>query len=577
MKFDKGMTRFYADIGKAIALRIKPSAKLDELIKNGDPKPLREWLKNRFGESGVHDSDISSVTVPNKGLELEYNYELNNLGEHTLALTWSQLATLLRNDDFRKKYVFPNEQPEHFDDYLSQWEIDNNHFCGNYTDDAHCEFLLTSKKDTVVNGKKLDMYCAYCTSENKIRKINSLSFWTGLSPKFCPKRKALEKHDFLPIVDDFGRLMPKTSKEDKSAVLDYLARTHKDSKMIRVTQTLPLPSIEKEDKPMARKMEFDAAITKDMKSAASDSFVDNIKMIDINEIAPSRNNFYEISDVELLADDIEREGLKQSLVVVKDPDTGLYEVKGGHRRLAAIKLLISEKRRSSTKIPCYVDGEKSAAESQFDLIMLNATQRKYSDADTMREYEEIERTLKALESEGKPLKGRIRDNIAEILKVSPAQVGKIENIKHNAVPEVEKAVKSGEMSISTANEIAKLSEEKQQEIIKEKPKISNKEVKELQKQEKPAAPKITESDFDDDFDEDEDYSEEMNDEYSGEDDDISEDSAAEKESSVRVNFFLSASEAKLLVEFLDDNFVSGCDDNKIGAILDRLRGITKGF
>ena len=525
MKFDKGMTRFYADIGKAIALRIKPSAKLDELIKDGNPKPLRDWLKNRFGESGFHDSDISSLTVPNKGLELEYNkgleleynYELNNLGERKLTLTWSQLATLLRDDDFRKKYVFPNEQPEHFDDYLSQWEIDNNHLCGNYTDDAHCEFLLTSETDTVVNGKKLGVYCVYCTAENKIRKINDLSFWTGLSPKFCPKRKKLE-----------------------------------------------------EDKSMAKKMQFDAAITKDMQSAASDSFLDNIKMIDINEIAPSRNNFYEISDIELLADDIEREGLKQSLVVVKDPDTGLYEVKGGHRRLAAIKLLINEKRRNSTKIPCYVDGEKSAAESQFDLIMLNATQRKYSDADVLHEYEEIERTLKALESEGKPLKGRIRDNIAEILKVSPAQVGKIENIKHNAVPEVEKAVKSGEMSISTANEIAKLSEKKQQQIIKEKPKISNKEVKELQKQEKTAAPKITKSDFDDDFDEDGDYSEEM-------DDDISEDSAAEKESSMRVNFFLSAAEAKLLVEFLDDNFVSGRDDVSIGEILNRIKSIAEGF
>lgn len=210
MKFDKGMTRFYADIGKAIALRIKPSAKLDELIKDGNPKPLRDWLKNRFGESGFHDSDISSLTVPNKGLELEYNkgleleynYELNNLGERKLTLTWSQLATLLRDDDFRKKYVFPNEQPEHFDDYLSQWEIDNNHLCGNYTDDAHCEFLLTSETDTVVNGKKLGVYCVYCTAENKIRKINDLSFWTGLSPKFCPKRKALEQNNGEPTEAD---------------------------------------------------------------------------------------------------------------------------------------------------------------------------------------------------------------------------------------------------------------------------------------------------------------------------------------------------------------------------------------
>lgn len=235
---------------------------------------------------------------------------------------------------------------------------------------------------------------------------------------------------------------------------------------------------------MARKMEFDLAITKDMKSAASDSFSDSIKMIDVSEIAPSESNFYELSDIELLADDIEREGLKHNLVVYRSSETGLYNVISGHRRLSAIKLLISENRRSSTKIPCFVDSEKSSAESQFDLIMLNATQRKYSDADIMREYEEIERTLKALEVEGKPIKGRMRDKIAELLRVSPAQVGKIENIRNNAISEVDEAVKSGEMSISTANEIAKLAPEKQQEIIAEKPKITHKEVKDIQKSEK---------------------------------------------------------------------------------------------
>lgn len=82
--------------------------------------------------------------------------------------------------------------------------------------------------------------------------------------------------------------------------------------------------------------------------------------------------------------------------------------------------------------------------------MLNATQRKYSDADTMREYEELTRIFKELEAAGKPVKGRIRDKIADALNVSPAQVGKLDNIKHNAIPDVEQAVKSGDMSISTA-------------------------------------------------------------------------------------------------------------------------------
>lgn len=259
---------------------------------------------------------------------------------------------------------------------LSEYNA-NTHLCGSRFEDNVCEFFLeTNSNGTTMNGKKLDGCCYYCTSENKVRKIGSGGLWTGLSPKYCPKRKKIE-----------------------------------------------------EDGTMARKIQFDTAIVKDMQSAAFDSFIDNMKMINIDDIRPNDDNFYEMSDIELLADDIERVGLKHNIVVVKDPVGEKYMVKSGHRRLAAIKMLIEQKRCSIKKIPCTVDGQKTQAEEQFDLIMLNATQRKYSDGDVLREYEELEKTFKALEAEGKPLKGRIRDNIAKVLKVSPAQVGKIENIK----------------------------------------------------------------------------------------------------------------------------------------------------
>ena len=120
--------------------------------------------------------------------------------------------------------------------------------------------------------------------------------------------------------------------------------------------------------------------------------------------------------------------------------------------------------------------------------MLNATQRTYTSADTMREYEELERIFKALEEAGKPIKGKMRNNIAKVLNVSPAQIAKIDNIKHNAIPDVEQAVKSGDMSISTANEVAKLAPEQQRDIIENKPDISHKEVKEIQKK-SPSKPK----------------------------------------------------------------------------------------
>ena len=232
---------------------------------------------------------------------------------------------------------------------------------------------------------------------------------------------------------------------------------------------------------MARKIAIDTSIATDIKSAASDSFKDNIKMIEIGKIKESMDNFYSLSDIEILAEDIERQGLKHNLVVVEDsnePDT--YFIKSGHRRFTAIKLLVREGKYSSKYVPCLVDGSKTKDENILDLIMLNATTRVMTDAELYKQYEVLKETLERLKADGMKVKGRLRDKVAEALNVSPAQVGKIENIKHNAVDEVKEAVKNGDMTIATADSIAKLPEEDQAEIVTEKPvaEITTKDVKE---------------------------------------------------------------------------------------------------
>ena len=281
---------------------------------------------------------------------------------------------------------------------------------------------------------------------------------------------------------------------------------------------------------MSRRFQLDSAIVADIQTVSADSYIDSLKMIDIDLIEPNKNNFYEMSEIEALADDIERQGLMTALVL-SEQNGGKYELISVHRRLAALKSLIADGRRRNGKVPCFIKGAKPNTETELDLIMLNATQRKYSDADTMREYEELTRIFKELEAEGKTIKGRIRDRIAEALNVSPAQVGKLDNIKHNAIPDVEQAVKAGDMSISTANEVAKLAPEKQQEIITEKPKISHKEVKEIQKQELSAEKISSETDEEEDEDEDD------------------EDETGNK-SDIPVT--LSATEAETLSRYMDD-------------------------
>lgn len=232
---------------------------------------------------------------------------------------------------------------------------------------------------------------------------------------------------------------------------------------------------------MARKFQIDDSIAADIKSAASDSFRDNIRMIEISKIKASMDNFYSMSEIEILADDIERQGLKHNLVVTEDSENlGTFFIKSGHRRFTAIQHLVSENRYGSKFIPCLVDGEKNKYENILDLIMLNATARVVSDSEMFKQYETLKETLEQLKINGIKVKGRLREKVAEMLNVSPAQVGKIENIKHNALDEIKEAVENGDMSISTADTIAKLPKKEQVNIITEKPltEITSKDVKE---------------------------------------------------------------------------------------------------
>ena len=233
----------------------------------------------------------------------------------------------------------------------------------------------------------------------------------------------------------------------------------------------------KEDKQMAKKRSFDTAILKDIKSVAGDSFADNIKMLPVDQLHDNPENFYNLSDLDTLVEDIDRQGLKTPLYVVPDDDG--YMVISGHRRKAAVQQLIDNGKYGTDKLPCYIGVKKGEAETMLDLIMLNATSRVISDSETVKQCEKLEEAFKRLEADGKKVQGRMRDKIAAALNVSPAQVGKVENIRHNAIDEVKAAVNEGKMSISTANEVAKLEPEKQKDLIENKKpeEITHKEIK----------------------------------------------------------------------------------------------------
>ena len=103
----------------------------------------------------------------------------------------------------------------------SEWEF--THLCQVYGKDDCEYFLQTDNEETVLNGKTLDPCSYYCTSENKVRKIGSGGTWTGLSPKFCPKRKEIfnkseaaeQPSPQISYIDKLRERYPKVNESDE--------------------------------------------------------------------------------------------------------------------------------------------------------------------------------------------------------------------------------------------------------------------------------------------------------------------------------------------------------------------------
>ena len=190
---------------------------------------------------------------------------------------------------------------------------------------------------------------------------------------------------------------------------------------------------------------------------------DNIKMIDIDELHESENNFFVVERIEEFAYTILGQGgVKDNLIVCPLPDGG-YEIISGHRRTAAVRYLLEHGETISRLLPCLVQTYKDEDTKMLDLILMNATARQLSDTEIWNSYNSINAILERKKEAGEKF-GRLRETLAEYLGVSSSQVGKLQNVQHNAIEPIKEAVANGEISISTANVIAQLDEEEQEEI-----------------------------------------------------------------------------------------------------------------
>ena len=215
-----------------------------------------------------------------------------------------------------------------------------------------------------------------------------------------------------------------------------------------------------------------------IKLSVDNTMSTDIKMIDINEMHSSEDNYFEMNRIDELAETILGQGgVKENLIVSPLP-TGGYEIISGHRRTAAVRLLLDNGEKVSRFLPCLVQKYASPDDKRLNLIFMNVTARRLSDSELWTSYEKVDAILKKKKEAGEKF-GRIRDTLAGYLGVSSSQIGKLQNIEKYATDKVKEAVSNGSISISTANQIARLDEKEQEAIVdtQDISKIKTKDVK----------------------------------------------------------------------------------------------------
>ena len=158
---------------------------------------------------------------------------------------------------------------------------------------------------------------------------------------------------------------------------------------------------------------------------------EQIEYIDIGCIDSDELNFYKLTDLDGLASNIALVGLQQPIRVRSHPeDKGRVVIVSGHRRRAALQLLIDEGHDELRQVPCIRErSEESSALQELKLIYANSDTRKMSPAEIDRQAERVEELLYRLKEEGVEFPGRMRDHVAEACKVSSSKLARLKVIR----------------------------------------------------------------------------------------------------------------------------------------------------
>lgn len=222
---------------------------------------------------------------------------------------------------------------------------------------------------------------------------------------------------------------------------------------------------------MGKGKSFDlAAMMETVSKLDTTASAPQVRMIPLEDILTNRDNFYRVSKEELqpLADSIALDGLQQYPVVMpSDKEPGKYLLISGHRRTAAIRMLVEEDGREDLRlVPCTVREYVSRNMAELQMVLANSTARVLTPAEVSRQAQRLEELFYRLkEEEGFEFPGRMRDRVAVACQVSAPKIARLKVIREKLkAPEFLLLFEKNKLPEQTAYALARLPEEFQKRL-----------------------------------------------------------------------------------------------------------------
>ena len=205
----------------------------------------------------------------------------------------------------------------------------------------------------------------------------------------------------------------------------------------------------------------------------------DFRQIPFDEIKVNNKNFYNVTAIEDLAQNIKENGLMHNIEVldISNSEKREFRILSGERRYQAIKYLRETGIKFDT-IPCKVIKGLNEIDEEIHLIKGNSDTRIISEEEKRKQIERLNE-LYNIKNKHQGTKINAKKEIAKELQVSERTIERYNNINNKLIPELQEFFDNKLITLTEGDKFAKLDEQVQfaiLEVLKQQSKISKEEL-----------------------------------------------------------------------------------------------------